>query len=111
MDKAFETRHVVSILLSLFVGLVLLAQAPFPEDNGLLQLIGLEKPYLFYSFKWTYLAMLFTTPYIGLSFLFSFAYIFVPGDASVAPPGKLPPYPEANAREKLFLVLGELHHA
>ena len=111
MRKFVETRHVWSILLSLLIGFVLLNRSPFPEENILIQLIGLQKPYLWYGIKWTYLTMLFTTPYIGLSLLFSLAYIFMPGDAALAPSGKLPPYPEADERDKLFLVIGEVHHA
>src|SRR5438034_11729892 len=54
--------------------------------------------------------MLFTTPYIGLSLLFSLAYIFIGGEGASRPGGKLPPYPEAANRDQLFLVIGELHH-
>ena len=40
-------------------------------------LIGLERPYLLHAIKWAYLAMLFSTPYIGFSLMFSLAYIFL----------------------------------
>jgi hypothetical protein len=54
--------------------------------------------------------MLFTTPCIAVSLVFSLAYIFVVKQEAVIVSGKLPPYPEVAARDKLFLVVGELHH-
>ena len=59
------------------MGPALFYRMPFPDQNNLLQLIWLEKPYLFYGIKWAYLTMLFSTPYIGFSLLFSLGYIFV----------------------------------
>jgi hypothetical protein len=37
----------------------------------------LRNPYLFYGIKYGFVAMLFTTPYIASSILFSFTYIFI----------------------------------
>src|SRR5262245_20272105 len=91
-------------------GLALAYRLPFPEANALLQLMLLQKPYLFYAIKWSYLAMLFTTPYICASLLVSLVYIFVPREQGAVTIGKLPRYPEAAGRDKLFLVLGEVHH-
>lgn len=70
----------------------------------------LQKPYLFYGIKYAFSAMLFTTPYIASSVLFSLLYIF-----SVRQEGKiglkrLPPYPESALRSKLYVVVGEIHH-
>jgi len=110
MHAAVESRNLVSLVLSVLVGLGLLYRAPFPEENNLLQLVLLERPYLFYGIKWTYVTMLFTSPYIALSLLFSLAYIFVFRRARPVVSGKLPPYPDAAARDKLFLVVGEVHH-
>src|SRR5262245_26781320 len=83
---------------------------PFPEENNLLQLVLLQKPYLFYGIESTYILMLFTTPYIAASLLLSLAYIFLPRERPIAAGGKLPPYPETVTRDKLFLVVGEIHH-
>ena len=109
MRAVVENRNFLSLLLSALLGLVLFYRMPFPEANNLLQLVLLERPYLFYGMKWAYVSMLFTTPYIGLSLLFSLAYIFVVRDAARTASGKLPPYPEVATREKLFLVVGEVH--
>ena len=40
-------------------------------------MVLLQKPYLFYGIKYGFVAMLFSTPYIAFSILFSFTYIFV----------------------------------
>jgi hypothetical protein len=110
MRAVVESRNFLSLVLSALFGLVVLYRFPFPEANNLLQLVLLERPYLFYGIKWTYLAMLFTTPFIVFSLLFSLAYIFVVREAAQAAGGKLPPYPDVAGRDKLFLVVGEVHH-
>src|SRR3989442_5316704 len=106
-----QSRDFLSGLVSAGCGLALFFRMPFPEENDLLKLVLLQKPYLFYGIKWTYVAMLFTTPYIAASLLFSLAYIFSPRDPSPVTRGKLPLYPEVPARDKLFVVIGEVHHA
>ena len=92
-------------------GLAAFYRLPFAEDDLVLQLVLLEKPAIFYGIKAAYLSMLFTTPYVVVSILFSLAYIFVGRTASAASTPKLPPYPKPAERESLYLVLGEIHHA
>lgn len=104
-------RNFLSLLLSATVGLLLYFRLPFPASNPLLQLISAEKPGLFAFFHWTYVALLFSTPYIGFSLLLSLAYIFVMRQRPAVACGKLPPYPMPAERDKLFLVVGEIHHA
>ncbi len=53
--------------------------------------------------------MLFTTPYIILSILLSGLYIFTLKIRKQVSPARLPAYPEARHRDKLFLVVGEVH--
>src|SRR3989454_864501 len=52
----------------------------------------------------------FSTPIIGCSMLFSILYIFFvrPSESVVLNP--LPPYPKVTERDRLFLVVGGLHH-
>src|SRR5438128_1429721 len=106
-----QSRDFLSGLVSAGCGLALFFRLPFPEENDLLQLVLLQNPYLFYGIKWAYLAMLFTTPYIAASLLFSLAYIFLPHERPAPLGGKLPPYPEPAKRKRLFVVVGEVHHA
>src|SRR5437773_4694900 len=110
MRTVVDHREAFKLGLTAFVGGVLFYQMPFPDANNLLQLVLLEKPYLFYGIKWTYVAMVFATPYVGFSLLSSLAYIFIVRKTPPALGGNLPPYPELTTRDKLMLVVGELHH-
>src|SRR6266852_4380785 len=110
MRTLVESRQLLSALLSAVFGTALFYLIPFPDENNLLQLVWFAKPYLFYGIKWAYIAMLFSTPYIGFSLMLSLAYIFVVRQEAATAAGKLPLYPQAATRDKLFLVIGELHY-
>src|SRR5947209_14101635 len=110
MPAISSSRGLVSLAFAAIAGVAILSRYPFPDENSVLELVRLNGPSVFYGIKWTYLAMLFTTPYIGVSLLLSLAYIFIGRKAAPVVGGKLPPYPEPAMREKLFLVIGELHH-
>lgn len=105
-----DSRPYLSLMLTMGIGTVLSQRFPFPEDNAILQLIAAEKPMIFVGIKYAYTAMLFSTPFIGCSMLFSFLYIFFVRPREVAVLTPLPPYPKVSERERLFLVIGELHH-
>jgi hypothetical protein len=45
-------------------------------------MVLLQKLYLFYGIKYGFVAMLFSTPYIAFSILFSFSDIFIVGEKS-----------------------------
>jgi hypothetical protein len=92
------------------IGTLLIRHFPFPDDNAVLQLVSAEKPVIFIGIKYAYQARLFSTPFIGWSMLFSLAYIFFVRPREVAALTPLPPYPKVVARERLSLVVGELHH-
>jgi len=102
-------RESICVVLAVAFGSVGVLRLPFPDDNALLQLVLLQRPAIFYVLKYAYLTMLFTTPYIACSIVFSLTYIFVArSDNGVVVP-KLPPYPDPAARKRLFVVLGEVH--
>ncbi len=105
-----DSRLYLSLILSSGTGAILNRRIPFPSDNPILQLILAEKPTIFLAIKWAYLTMLFSTPLLVFSMIFSLMYIFIvrPRETSALQP--LPPYPELAARDSLFLVVGELHH-
>jgi hypothetical protein len=104
-----SSRNVLSATLALIVGLTAFLRIPFPEENGILQLVLLEKPMIFQALKFTYVLMLFTTPYIAFSTVFSLVYIFFGCRENPTGLAKLPRYPDLVGREKL--VVGEIHHA
>src|SRR5437899_5670295 len=99
MRALVESRQFLSSLLSAVLGTALFYRMPFPDDNNLFQLVWFAKPYLFYGIKWAYVAMLFSTPYIGFSLLLSLAYIFVVRQEAMTAAGKLPSYPVAATRD------------
>src|SRR5882762_6343153 len=105
-----ESRPYLSLILTVGIGTLLSQRFPFPEDNAMLQLVAAEKPAIFIAIKYAYETMLFSTPFIGCSMLFSILYIFFvrPHESVVLNP--LPPYPQMRERDRLFLVVGELHH-
>ena len=111
MKKPLQNRDLLKLTTAGAIGWVLLQRIPFPEEETLLRLVSLEKPYLLYGIKWTYFTLLFTTPYIGLSLLFSIVYIFLHREGISEIVGKLPLYPEVAKRDKLFVVVGEVHQS
>lgn len=111
MGHVLESRDSMSAIMSLVVGTALFYRMPFPADDGLLRLIALHAPHLFLTIKWAYTGMLFSTPYIGFSLVFSLVYIFAARHEKAITSVRLPPYPEIAERQSLFLVIGELHYA
>src|SRR5437879_11293086 len=111
MGRVVHSHGLFRFALAASIGLAIFFRMPFPDENDVLQLVLLQKPYLFYGIKWAYEVMLFTTPYIAASLLFSLAYIFLPREGPAPIGGKLPAYPEVATRDKLFVVVGEVHHA
>lgn len=103
-------RAVLSFALSCSVGLVLFRRYPFPADDGILQMILYQKPWLFESIRWAYAAMLFSTPLIGFSIIFALLFIFAVKTDKTLIRNPLPPYPPPASRERLFLIVGEVHH-
>jgi hypothetical protein len=110
MKSMVQNRTTVAAALAAAAGTVLTIQHPFPDGNALLQLVLVQKPYLFYAAKYAYLAMLFSSPFIVFSVLLSLAYIFVLRQAPRTVLAKLPLYPAPAGRERLYVVVGEIHH-
>jgi hypothetical protein len=109
VSRLIQSRISWSIFLSIPVGVAGMLSWPFPRENALLQLVFLEKPALFYALKYVYLTMLFTTPFIIFSVALSSLYIFFAQRKKPTGTIRLPAYPEANRRDQLYLVIGEVH--
>ena len=103
-------QTVLTLASAAIVGFVLLKRYPFPEGDALLQLVLAQKPYLFHGLRWGWAVLLFTTPALVFSGIFSFVFIFS-GREGRRGRSKLPPYPLAKSSEPLHVVLGEVHHA
>ncbi len=110
MRTIVDSRLYLSLILTLGIGITLNRSIPFPDDNAVLELILAEKPVVFFAIQYAYQIMLFSTPFIACSMLFSILYIFFVRPREVAALAPLPPYPRVSARDRLFLVVGELHH-
>lgn len=110
MQRLIESKNALSIALAGCVGTAGLFRWPLQEHNAVLELIQLQKPHIFFGIKYAYVAMLFTTPYILFSVAFSLTYIFLVRTQRRAGVTQLPTYPEPASREKLFVIVGEVHH-
>jgi hypothetical protein len=110
LDRIFHSKTFVSFMLASGTWFVLILRYPFPADNLLLQLISLKDPIVYGGMRWTYMALMFTTPFILYSSALSSIYIFAYRHGRKQKPNPLPPYPEPASRNQLFLVTGEQHH-
>jgi hypothetical protein len=106
--QVLEWRGELSLIGSLFAGVALLWQFPFPAEAPLFREILLTKPVVFYGIASVYHLLLFSSPYSLLSAVLSLAYIVKPPAKNRVREIKLPPFPRF-ARESLFLVVGEVH--
>jgi hypothetical protein len=105
-----DSRPHLSLVFSIGIGIILNQRIPFPSDNAVLQLILAEKPVIFFGIKYAYQTMLFSTPFIACAMIFSLLYIFFVRPREVTALHPLPPYPDLGERDRLFLVVGEVHH-
>jgi hypothetical protein len=103
-------RTYLTLMLTIGVGVILMRRFPFSDYNAMLLTIAAERPAIFAGIKYAYDAMLFSTPLIGASMLFSILYIFFVRPQQYLALSPLSPYPPAADRDRLFLVVGELHH-
>ena len=110
MKRFLHYRTFASLVMSLTLGSYAFRHYAFPDDNSLLRMILLQKPYLFHAIKFSFTLMLFTTPFLIVSVIFSLAYIFGVSRKGEIGTQPLPKYPDPRARDELYLVVGEVHH-
>lgn len=110
LDRLLNSRLFVGFLLASGSWFILARHYPFPSENLVLSLISVKDPLVYSGMRWAYSAMMFTTPFILYSALFSGVYIFAyrSGRQSKAIP--LPPYPHPAQHRRLALTIGEQHH-
>src|SRR5438445_13115089 len=119
IQRVINSKNFLAVLLALVTGTALYFKMPWPMTASLapqtwseyfLRLIALRDPWTYAGLKASYQVMLFTTPYIGYSFLLSALYIFTLRPGRTGKPQGLPPYPAVETRSRLSLVLGEVHN-
>jgi hypothetical protein len=119
IQRILNSRDFLAMLLAMLTGTLLYFKMPWPMtgtrtpatwNEYFLRLVALKDPWTYAGLKASYHVMLFTTPYIGFSFLFSALYIFTLRPRRPGKPQALPPYPLVETRTGLSLVLGEIHN-
>jgi TraM recognition site of TraD and TraG len=119
IHRVLNSKNFIAMLLAMATGTLLHFKMPWPMTAALvpqtwneyfLRLIALRDPWTYAGLKASYNTMLFTTPYIGYSFLLSALYIFTLRPRRAGKPQALPPYPLIESRNNLSLVLGEIHN-
>jgi len=119
IQRVLNSKDFLTALLTLGTGTLLYFKMPWPATAGLvantwngffLRLLAIHDPWTYAGLKGAYHVMLFTTPYIGFSFLLSAFYIFTLRPRRAGKPQSLPPYPAVESRSSLSLVIGEIHH-
>src|ERR1700676_5780419 len=119
IQRVLNSKDFLAVLLALVTGTVLYFQMPWPMTPAMvprpwneyfLRLIALRDPWTYAGLKASYHMMLFTTPYIGYSFLLSALYIFTLRPRRSTKPQPLPLYPSVESRNQLSLVIGEIHN-
>jgi hypothetical protein len=110
MRVVVEYRFVISLALSVVIGVSGLQTWPFPQENPLLGLIEVSRPMVYASFCYAYATVWFSTPFFLFNIVFSQTYIFMARSDRQTRSAPLPPYPASASPADLFLVLGEQHH-
>src|SRR5712692_6614793 len=119
IQRILNSKNFLAVLLAMMTGTLLYFKMPWPMTTSLLpqtwneyflRLIALRDPWTYATLKASYHIMLFTTPYIGFSFVLSALYIFTLRPRRTGKPQPLPPYPTVETRSRLSLVLGEVHN-
>jgi hypothetical protein len=109
IQRILNSKNFIAFVLASATGMTLYFLLPFPEGNLFLRLISVKAPLVYSGTKYSYIVMLFTTPYIVLSIFLSGLYIFTLKIRKRVSPARLPAYPDAQNRDSLFLVVGEVH--
>src|SRR6266487_395730 len=114
-----NSKNFLAVLLALVTGTALYVKMPWPMTTAMaphtwneyfLRLIALRDPWTYAGLKASYYVMLFSTPYIGYSFLLSALYIFTLRPRRSPKPQPLPLYPVVESRNQLSVVIGEIHN-
>jgi TraM recognition site of TraD and TraG len=110
IQRIMDSKNFLAFVFAATTGMALWFTVPFPEGNVFLQLMVVKAATVFTAIKYSYLIMLFTTPYIGYSILLSGLYIFTLKAKRRIVPARLPTYSDPRFRKDLCLVVGEIHN-
>ena len=94
IQRVLNSKNFLALVLAILTGTLLYFKMPWPLTESLrpltwndyyLRLIAAKDPWTYAALKSGYRIMLYTTPFIGYSFLFSALYIFSLGLAGWTP--------------------------
>jgi hypothetical protein len=109
LHPLMEHRVLLSLGLSVACGIVLQSLYPVNTADPMLRLISLERPAIYHALVWSYDLFLYSTPFLGISILFSLVYVHLYRGQIERAAGALPPYPDPGTTPDLALVVGEVH--
>ena len=109
-ERILNSKTFISFMLAAITWTALHSLYPFPAGNLYLQLISYKDPAVYSAIFWIYSLMMFTTPFIIYSSVFSGIYTFAYRHGRTPKAVPLPPYPDPRSRDSLYLVLSEVHH-
>jgi TraM recognition site of TraD and TraG len=109
MQRVLNSKNLIACLLAAGTGLALYYRLPFPAGNFFLELLFLRARSVFLGARFSYILFLYTTPYIFYSVLLSGLYIAAIKIPARLRPGRLPGYSPPRQRDRLSLVIGEIH--
>ena len=66
IQRVLNSKNFIAFVFASATGMTLYFLLPFPEGNLFLRLIAAKAPLVYSGAKYSYTAMLFTTPYIIL---------------------------------------------
>jgi hypothetical protein len=109
LHALMEHRIMLSLGLSVACGIVLQSLYPVNIGDPMLRLIALERPAIYHALVWSDNLFLYSTPFLGISILFSLVYVHLYRGQIERAAGALPPYPDPGTMPDLALVVGEVH--
>src|ERR1039458_6567779 len=110
IERILHSRAFIAYTLACATGMTAgRYYCPWPSGDLMLRLIAVREPLVYAGLYYTYTLLLFTTPYILYSILFSGFYVLGWKPTKKTRERELPPYPDPRQRDKLSLVLGEVH--
>jgi hypothetical protein len=111
LERVRQSQFFCAFLTSAAAGFLLHQRFPLTMNDPYLALVRTKAPHAHSLFVASYTLFLFTTPLIVFSGLLSaiFVHLYRPSKATTVSP-QLPPYETPDARDDLYVVLGELHH-
>jgi hypothetical protein len=99
----------VAFFLAVVIGTILVWRYPVRYENPFLAVVHKRSPKLHYFLTRSYLVMLYTTPWILFSAVFSLGATHLRRQESRPNYKPLPAYTPPENREKLYVVVGESH--